>query len=389
MATGKPSLDLLRALTDEHLLRALMAHDRLTRAELATLTGLSKPTVSEGIRRLVDVDLVVDTGARTRGRGRVGSYYALSPAVGVALVVSVSPEAVVAEVLDARGEVTGRSATPVERPARSAVVARAVADCADEVCRGLVAPPRLAVVSAADPVDRATGRLVHLPDAPFLVGDLSPVEVLASVVRGPVLVDNDVNWAARAEVAAGDEQDLAYLHLGEGLGCAVVGDGEVRRGHHGFVGEIAHVVTVGPRGRAVPFTEVFAGLGLRHPGTTAVDVAALVTAAESRTVRGRRTLAQLSDAVAGVLAAVVALADPAVVVLGGSWGSHPAVVEGIREACGRGPRPTPIRSARLRDEPALVGARASALEALRTAVVGAAAPPAQRATTAATAATEP
>jgi hypothetical protein len=30
--------------------------------------------------------------------------------------------------------------------------------------------PRLAVVSAADPVDRATGRLVHLPDSPFLLG---------------------------------------------------------------------------------------------------------------------------------------------------------------------------------------------------------------------------
>ena len=59
--------------------------------------------------------------------------------------------------------------------------------------------PRLAVVSAADPVDRATGRLVHLPDAPFLPGELDPVQILAPSVRGPVIVDNDGNWAARAE----------------------------------------------------------------------------------------------------------------------------------------------------------------------------------------------
>ena len=85
-------------------------------------------------------------------------------------------------------------------------------------------PVRVAVVSAADPVERATGRLVHLPDAPFLVGELAPADVLAPLVGdAPVQVDNDVNWAARAERAAdGDLDDFAYLHLGEGLGCAVV-----------------------------------------------------------------------------------------------------------------------------------------------------------------------
>jgi predicted NBD/HSP70 family sugar kinase len=51
----------------------------------------------------------------------------------------------------------------------------------------------------ADPVDRRTGRLIHLPQSPFLLGELDPAEVLAPYVDGPVTVDNDVNWAARAE----------------------------------------------------------------------------------------------------------------------------------------------------------------------------------------------
>ena len=59
-----------------------------------------------------------------------------------------------------------------------------------------VAAFHLAVVSAADPVDRATGRLVHLPGAPFLLGELSPPDVLEGMVDGPVIVDNDVNWPA-------------------------------------------------------------------------------------------------------------------------------------------------------------------------------------------------
>jgi len=62
MSSAKPSLDLLRSLTEEHVLRALMDHRRLTRAEIAAVTGISKPTISEGVRRLVEAGLVVDTG---------------------------------------------------------------------------------------------------------------------------------------------------------------------------------------------------------------------------------------------------------------------------------------------------------------------------------------
>ncbi|WP_169063824.1 ROK family protein [Geodermatophilus dictyosporus] len=67
--------------------------------------------------------------------------------------------------------------------------------------------------------------MVHLPGAPFLVGELSPVEVLAPLVTGPVTVDDDVDWAARPErAAAGPEglDDFVYPYLGEGLGGAVV-----------------------------------------------------------------------------------------------------------------------------------------------------------------------
>jgi len=62
MDPAKPSLELLRALTDEHVLRALMRERRLTRAELAAATGISKPTAGESVRRLVAAGLVADTG---------------------------------------------------------------------------------------------------------------------------------------------------------------------------------------------------------------------------------------------------------------------------------------------------------------------------------------
>jgi predicted NBD/HSP70 family sugar kinase len=354
----KPSLELLRSLTDEHVLRGLMQHRRLTRAELAAETGISKPTIGESVRRLTELGLLVDTGERTpggRGRGRVGSYYALAPDVGVALAVSIGPEGIVAECVDAYGDTVSRAERTVSRPARPDEVTAALRAAVDSLPTSCVA-----VLSAADPVDRRTGRLIQLPDSPFLLGELDPVEVLASAVDGPVIVDNDVNWAARAERTSGMD-DFAYIFLGEGLGCAIVSDGEVRRGSTGLAGELAHVLTIGPSG-ATHLIDVFGELGLRQPDSTAIDVDRLIASAQSsRTAVGR--------AIGGVVSAVVALADPEVVIIGGPWGSHPLILDAIMAATERLPRRVPLRAARLTAEPALTGARTDAIDRLQAAIV--------------------
>jgi len=45
--------------------------------------------------------------------------------------------------------------------------------------------------------------------------------------------------------------------LGDGLGCAI-SDDDVRHGHTGLAGEIAHLVTAGPQGQAIRFVEYLA-----------------------------------------------------------------------------------------------------------------------------------
>jgi predicted NBD/HSP70 family sugar kinase len=372
-ATAKPSLELLRGLSDEHVLRALMAGGRMTRAELAAYTGISKPTVGESVRRLVTAGVLVDTGERTTGRGRIGSYYDLAADVGCALAVSVAPEGVVAETVDPWGRVLARREAPVSRPARPEQVASAVRLAGREVARQAASPVRLAMVSAADPVDRASGRLVRLPGAPFLVGELSPAELLGEIVRGPIVVDNDVHWAARAErdaaeVAGEAWADVVYLYLGEGLGGAIISDGEVRRGGSGIAGEIAHMITVGPDGAAVRFLDLFGELGLRHPESTAIDVEALDKAIRDPGLRPG-VLGALARAIGGVLSSVVALCDPELVVLGGPWGGRPEVVGAVRAAGVGLRRPVEVRAAVVTEQAPLAGARAAAIRALGDSIV--------------------
>lgn len=369
MSAAKPSLELLRELSDEHVLRALLTGGAMTRAELSTQTGISKPTVGESVRRLVEAGVVVDTGERTTGRGRVGSYYGLANDVGCALVVSVAPEGITAELVDGAGVVLAEATATVNRGGRPAALTASLRRVARRVTIDAPGPVRLAVVSAADPVERSTGRLVHLPDAPFLTGELSPAAVLGPMIDGPVVVDNDVNWAARAEHDAAGEpwDDAVLLYLGEGLGGAVVSDGEVRRGHTGIAGEIAHVLTVGPGGRAVRLLDVFDEWGLRHPGSTAVDVAAVNAALAA----GHPDVTEgLVTAICGVLTTVVALIDPQTVVLSGPWGTHPRIVDAVTAWATDQVRPVRVRVSSLADRASLIGARAAAVNALQDTIVG-------------------
>ena len=351
MAPTKPSLELLRSLSDEHVLRALMAQRRATRAEIAAATGLSKPTVSESVRRLSDAGAVVDTGERTTGRGRVGTYYALPADAGRALASSIAPEGIVAEAVDVYGDVVARAAgAPRRRPAQ---VARRAARASPAGRRRPSGSP-----SSAPPT-RWTARPGGWSSCPTrrswsASSTRPPCSPTSSTARSS---STTTSTGRPAPSSARGADDFAYLFLGEGLGCAVVSDGEVRRGHAGLAGEIAHLVTAGPDGAAMPLTEVFAALGLRRPGSTAIDVAG--AAARASDDRATRWPARS----AACCRPSVALADPAVVVLGGAVGPGPGARRDrarVRARARAGCRSRPPRS---HDEPALAGAREAALAA--------------------------
>ena len=321
--TPRASLALLRRITDRHVVDQLLHVEAMTRAEIAAATGISKPTVSESVRRLERDEVVTEAGAAPSGRrGPAGVHYRLRPDLGVALAVDGGPDGLVAELLDVRGSVLRRTERSTSSPVSAAELNPVLLALASEALADLPGPVRTCVVSVAGPVDRGSGRLIHLPSSPFVIDELDPRTLLASLVGVEVQVDNDVNWAALAEhdsgVAAGLD-DFCYLHLGHGLGGAVVRAGQLVRGHTGLAGEPAHMITTGPGGRAMRLVECFDVLGLLRPGSDTIDVARVCDVLTSEGPEERRTRDVVVEAVAGVLASVAALLNPAAVVVGGPW----------------------------------------------------------------------
>ena len=361
-----PSLDLLRSLSDRHVLAAVASAGRLTRAAAATTTGLSKPTVSQSVARLLGSGVLVE-GERTTGRrGRAGTYLTVNDAAGCALAVQAGPEGVVGQVLALDGRVLATRRRDLDSPVTPGSLGRALTD----VCRALTGdspgPIRAAAVSVADPVDRRTGRVVELPESPFLVGELDPVGLLADVLPVRPVVDNDVSWALLAEHTDGAAQgvdDVLHLYLDEGMGAAMWAGGRPLHGARGLAGEIAYSRT-SVRARSTrtrtsgTLMKCVAALGYLEDGTKSVDVDALLEDLDRGTGQART----LAASVAEVAVAHAYLLDPELVVLSGRWGRHTEVVEAVTTALGEaGGVATTVTVARVTDDAPLTGARIFAL----------------------------
>ena len=95
-----------------------------------------------------------------------------------------------------------------------------------------------------------------LRSAPNLHGGVgaSVRQPLADALELPVVVDNDANCAAWAEVVAGagvGATEVLLVTLGTGIGGGLVVKGRLHHGAHGFAGEPGHMV-VDPNGPPVP-----------------------------------------------------------------------------------------------------------------------------------------
>jgi len=311
-----------------------------SRATLAAETGLTRSTVSSLVGELVARGLVAE-GATARGAvGRPSQQVDLDGGGFHTVGAEVNLHYLAVTALNLRSEVVAERFVPIDAARLGAdVVLRRLAGLVLDVTGALGRTgSELVGTTVAVPglVEQSTGRVLS---APNLGWSETPV---AATMRGllgeagPLLLDNEANLAARAEVGTDRRRvrDLVLLTGGVGVGAGVVAGGTLLRGVHGFAGEVGHM-QLDPGGRRC-------GCGRRGCWETLVGLDALLVAAADEDdpvrdpaldVRGRletlrqraeagdaRTLEAL-DVTAGWLGAgagvLVNLFNPELLVLGG------------------------------------------------------------------------
>jgi predicted NBD/HSP70 family sugar kinase len=320
-------------MNDRAALDLLLEHGPLSRTRLGELSGLSKPTASQLLARLERAGLVVATGVSEGGPGRNAQLYEVNPASAYVAALDVTPSRMVAAVADISGRVVGRSELRTRRGSGGAAeqqVLRALDDAlAPDVGLDRTDLHRV-VIGTPGAFDPATGRLRY---ARHLSGwhDSDLLAGLSEAVGVPVEVENDVNLAAVAEREVGRAvgvDDFVLLWAEEGLGAAIVIDGRLHGGATGGAGEVGFLPLPGTplvrhvgRSNTGGFQELAGGkqvLALaRSLGLRARSPESAVALAVTTPGPGDELLQLLGERVALGLAAIVAVLDPALIVLGG------------------------------------------------------------------------
>jgi len=333
-----------------------------TRPQLASLAGLSKPTVSSAVAELESARLAAHSGTASGGTGRSAAVYGHGPAAGAVLAVDLGPALTRVRGCALDGTLLAQATGTRE-------------EAADVVREALVALPagaplRTVVVAVGDVTAREKEGARMRP-ATAKAGPVFDAMAVALPPGVPVHLENNVNCAALAELhegAARGRHTFGYLRIGVGIGLGIVVGGQVLRGANGAAGELARLPYPWDDGREPRHEALEEYIGARsllrraaeawpnEDGPCPRTAEQLFALAGEGRAAARAVIGRHATDVGRLAAAVTAVLDPGLIVLGGSTGADPQVLPGVRAELARLSWPTEVVSSTVGDLGTVVGA---------------------------------
>lgn len=216
------------------------------RPEVVRLTGLSRATVAQRTRLLVESGLLEESGNGVSTGGRPPRRLRFHAERGHLLVADLGATSIDVAVADLAGTIVGHRAEPADIAAGPEAVLSRVEGMFDELrdrLPGALGPLWGLGAGVPGPVEFMTGTPVAPPIMPGW--DRYPIRDRLQLRYGvPVWVDNDVNVMAMGEwrfgIARG-HRDVIWIKIGTGIGAGLISAGRPHRGSDGAAGDIGHI----------------------------------------------------------------------------------------------------------------------------------------------------
>ncbi len=224
------------------LLLLLRDRGQMSRAELAKLTGLTRPTVSTIIHELMTDGLVEESGKGVSRGGKRPIMLSIKSDSYFAVGIDLGDDFLIRGVLcDLGGNVVRQR--ELEYDNDFTTILEVLEQLVLDLTRG---KPRSAIkgigIAISGIVDINTNEVIN--SSTLDVEKRLLAKKLAERCGFPVFLENRPNAAALAETLFGAGQDfrnLVYITGGRGVGAGIVIDGKIFRGSFGAAGEIGEM----------------------------------------------------------------------------------------------------------------------------------------------------
>lgn len=239
----------IREQNEALILKGIIDHKNISRAELAALTGLNKASVSSITKTLLDDGLIFETGigsASIQG-GRKPILLQFNPKAALILSFDVGIDYLKGTLAYLDGEKIA-----AVKKKRLIVSAETVISLLEEHIQLLTAQADALIVGICIAVHGVVNDN-HIIFTPYY--DLDTIDLYQEMTRRldfPVFIENEANLASLGEyVFALESKTLVSLSIHSGIGAGIVDSGIVQKGHYGEAGEIGHSILY-PNGKKCP-----------------------------------------------------------------------------------------------------------------------------------------
>jgi predicted NBD/HSP70 family sugar kinase len=228
------------------VLEVIRFRQPLSRVELARFTGLQPSTISMIVEELITEGWVREGAVIRRARGRPSTMLEVSDHL-VTFALDIRPDRAIVAVIDLRGRVLSQETiTTVSSPEDSMkrIVARMKALRVHHIDKSFEGIG----VSMPGRIDPATQRLLLAPNLGWANFDIRAA--LEKGLKLQVEIDNDANACLLAESWYGrlaGIRNAVLVAVSEGVGTAILADGQLLSGYNGLAGEFGHI-SVDPNG---------------------------------------------------------------------------------------------------------------------------------------------
>jgi predicted NBD/HSP70 family sugar kinase len=350
----QPTRSTLVALKEHNewrVVQALREVGGVSRAELVSLTGLSRSTVANVIGELQDRGIVDERlpsrDSRAR-RGRPGTSVALRTDAGVAVGIGIDRDRIRLAAFDLGAEILMERTEPIAQGASGVDVVEFAAQLVRQVVTQVGARIGRIIgvgIGLPGPVDISRGGVDRQSSSRRWAG-LNVRDELSRRLGGVhVFPDNDANFGALGEHRYGvgrGVDNLIYVRVGPGIGGGLVIGGTLFRGEIGYAGDIGHLPAIEHGnlctcGRTGCLSSVSASWAIVSRLTPShgpeLTIGRVLTLAEEGDAQAREALHESGTHVGRVLGGLVSALNPGLLVLGGDVGAHsPDFLEGAAEA---------------------------------------------------------
>jgi predicted NBD/HSP70 family sugar kinase len=224
-----------------------------TKQEVAALTGLTVPAITNITNRLIDDGLILEAGKLHGARGQPAMTFAIDPDGCFSIGLNIDRDHITIVLLDFAGQVRARATREVAFASPGEVSAFFEQHWKAFLKTKGVKASRIIGVGVAIPDDIANVDLPHRPAAYEAWNRVDVRQLLSRRHELPVMLENDAAAAALGELHFGhgmQKPSFFYMLISSGLGGGLVVEGEYFRGAQGRSGELGFLPIKSDRTRA-------------------------------------------------------------------------------------------------------------------------------------------